>query len=283
MRPRPPAARSCHCATSVVKWGARNAPGRTASEQRLGARARATVAGVAKPPVTSRASAAARRAPGPARRDQRIVGRRRPREPGEQRGLAEAELGGVGAEVEPGRGFHADGALPQRHPVEVLLEDGLLRHPSLEPERPERLGRLPRPGAGGRAQQARELHRDGRSAGDDPARPQVRHGRASQGAEIDARVAIEPPVLDREECREQIGIHLGQRHPAAEAAIGGAGAAEREAGAVEEDEAGGGGVEKVCGERAGEPEGERDGGEADRCRERRHAQAPHLTSPSPSR
>jgi hypothetical protein len=161
----------------------------------------------------------------------------------------------VGAEVESRRGFHADGALPQRHPVEVLLEDGLLRQRSLEPERPERLRRLPRPGAGGRTQQARELHRDGRSAGDDPARPQVRHGRASHGAEIDARVAIEPPVLDREKRREQIGIHLGQRHPAAEAAIGRSGASEREAGAVEENEAGDGWAEERGGKRAGEPDG----------------------------
>jgi hypothetical protein len=94
----------------------------------------------------SRSSAARRRAaarPGATR----IVARWRTREPGQQRGLAQAQVGRVAPEVEIGGRFDADRTLPQRHAVEVLLEDRLLAEMPLEAECPERLFDLARPGA----------------------------------------------------------------------------------------------------------------------------------------
>src|SRR5690606_36203345 len=61
--------------------------------------------------------------PGADRVDERVVPRRRAGEPGEERGLAEAQVPGRPAEVEPRRRLDAHGALAERHPVQVLLED----------------------------------------------------------------------------------------------------------------------------------------------------------------
>ena len=116
------------------------------------ARARATaraeaIALAAEPPERERRGAVRARP----RRDQRIVARRRVRQAREQRRLAQAQLGGGGPEVERGRGLDADGALPQRHAVQVLLENRLLVEVALEPERPEHLVHLAEPGPRDRA------------------------------------------------------------------------------------------------------------------------------------
>ena len=94
-----------------------------------------------------------------------------------------------GAEVECGRGLDADGSLAQRHAVEVLLENRLLGKVALEPERPEDLRTLPLQLRGRAAQDPRELHGDGRAAGDDAARAEVDQRRARNGAKIDTRDA----------------------------------------------------------------------------------------------
>src|SRR5690606_3772788 len=60
---------------------------------------------------------------GAGRVDEGVVPRGRAGEPGEERGLAEAQVPGRPAEVEPRRGLDADGALPEWHAVQVLLED----------------------------------------------------------------------------------------------------------------------------------------------------------------
>src|ERR1041385_2998579 len=83
------------------------------------------------PPRTNRSP----RAPG---RDERIVRGRGARQSGEQRGLTQREPPGRRVEVQRGGGIDADRPLPERHAVQVLLEDRLLRQMRLEPQRPER-------------------------------------------------------------------------------------------------------------------------------------------------
>src|SRR5215471_11256605 len=67
--------------------------------------------------------------------------------------------------------------------------------------------------------QARELHRDGRCAGDDMARAQIVAHRASNRPQIDAVMIPEPPVLDRNERIDDISIDLAIRNPSLVAAV----------------------------------------------------------------
>src|SRR5215467_1222564 len=71
----------------------------------------------------------------------------------------------------------------------------------------------------GMTNQARELHRDGRRAGDDVARTQIVSHRAADRAQIDAVMVPEPPVLDRNERVDEIRVDLAVRHPARVAPI----------------------------------------------------------------
>src|SRR5213594_3037264 len=72
-------------------------------------------------------------------RDEGIVGRGSTGQTCEQRRLAEGEASGSGVEVQGSRGIDANRPLPQRHAVQVLLEDLLLGKMGLQPQRPERL------------------------------------------------------------------------------------------------------------------------------------------------
>ena len=66
---------------------------------------------------------------------ERRVARRRTGQPGEQRGLAQVELGDRLAEVGPRGRLDAVRALAEVHLVQVHLEDAILRVPALELER----------------------------------------------------------------------------------------------------------------------------------------------------
>ncbi len=127
------------------------------------------------------------------------------------------------AEVERRRGLDADRALAQRDPVEVLLEDRLLAEVPLQPERPEHLARFAGPAASRGPEHPRDLHRDGRPARYDSTRPQVGPGRPRHRARIHAAVAVEAMILDGDERRDQVGIHLRQSQPAAPAPVRGTG------------------------------------------------------------
>src|SRR5436853_38045 len=81
----------------------------------------------------------------PVRGHERIVGRGRASQPGEQRRLSRGEMIGSGVEVERRRGAHAERALAEGDTVEVLLEDRGLGEVPLEAQRPERLRRFRAP------------------------------------------------------------------------------------------------------------------------------------------
>ena len=208
-------------------------------EQRLGPRRDPPPRWSRSPRRPGRTSACARRRFGAAAGDQRIVARRRPRQPGEQRRLAEAQRPRRGREVQRRAGLDTRCALSQRHAVEVLLQDRLLVEVPLQAERPRDLTGLAGPGPRRGAEHPGELHRDGRAAGDD----RRRRARLAQAARATARgstpaVAVEAAILRGEERRDQIGIDLGQRHPPAPAAVLGARRAQLAAVAVEQHEPG---------------------------------------------
>ncbi len=117
----------------------------------------------------------------------------------EERRLAEAHAARIGAEVQLGRRGDAGRSLTEGHPVQVLLENGLLVEVGVEPKRPEHLAQLARERARCAAQQAGELHGDRRAAGHHRASPEIVAQGARQGAEIDAAVVVEAAVFDGEE------------------------------------------------------------------------------------
>ena len=151
--------------------------------------------------------------------DERVVARRRLREPGEERRFGNAQLRGRRAEVEVGRRADAHRRLSEVDAVEVLLEDLLLVEVPLEAHGPERLARLPAPSTGDRTEQPGELHRDRRRPGHDPAGEDVVARGPRDGAEIDPVVLPEPPILHRDERDDEIGVDVGERNPAGAAAV----------------------------------------------------------------
>ena len=163
--------RSLQRTTRVVKCGARNGPGPPSpstgsARARSAASARHVAEGDQADEHLVAAALGARW-----RRDQRVIARRCPGEPRQQRGLAEAHVCPRRSRSRATRrGLDPDCPLPQRNPVEVLLQDGLLVEVTLEAERPRDLARLAGPGPRRGPQHPGELHRDGRAAGDDAAR-----------------------------------------------------------------------------------------------------------------
>jgi hypothetical protein len=150
------------------------------------------------------------RPPGPGRPGmaERVVGRRGPDQPRQQRRLGQAEPVGPGREVGLGGRLHPIGALPEIDSVEVRLEDGLLAVAPLQP-----------PGVPGLSQLAPQrplardiavLHillRDGRPALDHPPPLQVPSRRPGHSQPVDPAVPPEPRIL---------GVHRRQPHPPAD-------------------------------------------------------------------
>src|SRR5690606_25086401 len=120
------------------------------------------------------------------------------------------QVPGRPAEVEPRRGLDADGALPEWHAVQVLLEDRRLVEVRLEAERPERLRELASPRARRRAEKPRGLHRQRRRARDDSPGGEVVAERAGDGAQVHAAVLEEAPVLRGDERLDQLRVDLGE-------------------------------------------------------------------------
>ena len=148
-------------------------------------------------------------------------------QPGEQRGLREAQLGGGCVEIETRAGGDPDRALAEGDAVQVLLEDRLLGEVTLQPERPQDLQQLGAPraapgpaGPPGRGpEQPGQLHRDRRGAGHDVAGAQVVPRRSNGGAPVHRAMLIEAAVLEREERLQDLRIHFRQREPACQAAV----------------------------------------------------------------
>ncbi len=152
-------------------------------------------------------------------RHQRIVPTRRLGESSQKRRLTEAQVGGRSAEVEPGGGFDPDGALAERHPVQVLLEQLLFREVKIEPDRPGQLAELATPVPGRSAEEAGQLHRDGRGTGHDPPTAEILPGGPGHGQGIDAVMEPEPAILRGHESHQQIGIERRERPPSLPATI----------------------------------------------------------------
>ena len=140
--------------------------------------------------------------------DERVVGGRRLRQPGEQRRLAQREVAGRLREVGLRRRLDPVGEVAVVHLVEVRGEDALLRPGVVELDREARLLELPLHGALVRdVEVAHELLGDRRAALDDLARLDIRVDGARDALRVDAAVAVEAPVLDRDR---------GLRHPGAD-------------------------------------------------------------------
>lgn len=166
------------------------------------------------------------------RRDQRVRPGGRAGESGQQRRLAEREVRGGPVEVEGRGGRDAHRALAQRDAIEVLLEDLLFGEVVLQAHGPQRLAHLGKPAAPGASQQAGQLHGDGRGTRDDADAAHVLERRPRRGAQVHAAVPVEAPVLQRNERLDELRIGLGQRNPAGQTAVGGAGGAQRQPEAV---------------------------------------------------
>jgi hypothetical protein len=221
-------------------------------------------------------------------RDQRVVARRGVRERSEERSLCEAQAAGVRVEIQICRGGDARRSLTQRHAVQVLLENRLLVEVQVEAPAPEDLTELPGDRARRAAQQAGQLHRDRRAAGDESPRAHILQRRAAERAHVDAVMLVEAMIFHCKKRLQQLGVEVGEAGPAA-APQGGAGGAQRQAVPVEQHDArNGAGV----GERRREGQGDPTDHEQDDCCERergttealapRHGVAPSRASASRS-
>ena len=165
---------------------------------------------------------------------ERVVGVRRLDHPGEERRLGQGQVGHVLAEVDARRLAHpvdAEGArLAEVDVVQVELEDLLLRGPPLEDEGEERLLRLPpvaplgRPVAAlvdlGQEEVLAELLRDRAAAvGDRAVGAEVAEGPGREGDGVEAGVAEEATVLDREHRLHEVVGQLLEAHVAALLAV----------------------------------------------------------------
>jgi len=134
-------------------------------------------------------------------------------QPGEHRGLGEAELLERFTEVDLRRGGKAVRALPQINLVHVQLEDLVLRQAVLDLEGEHRLVQLARQGLlRGQEEVARHLHGDRARALAAPARYEVGIGGAHHAEIVDAGVLVEALVLGREDGRLELGGNVGDRY-----------------------------------------------------------------------
>ena len=132
-------------------------------------------------------------------------------QPGEQRGLPDRELLRIGlAEVPLGRRLDAVSTVPEVDDVQVALEDLVLRHLVLEPDREHGLAdlRLEVALLGVSHRVLDELLGDGRPALLDLARVEVLEQRARRALVVDATVLVEAAVLDREHRVDQVLGHV---------------------------------------------------------------------------
>ena len=157
--------------------------------------------------------------------------RRRLDDAGDRRRFRERQVTEVLAEEEPRCLGHADDRertpLPERHVVEIHLEDVVLRRPAreddgdpcLEQLAPDRFfaGRLQRHAGEFRQEHvAHQLLRDRAAAGHvRPGAADVRQERADDADGIDAGIVVEPVILDREDRLDHAGRNHRQRHRAA--------------------------------------------------------------------
>ena len=146
----------------------------------------------------------------------RIAARREPRrrfdEAREHRGLGDPHLLGGLAEIALRRGVDAVGAGAEIDAVEIELENFGLGEFALEPERQHHFLQLaPERALLGEEQVLGELLRDGRAALRDAAMQHVGRKRAREPDRIDAEVAVEAAILDRDEGARQIGRQLLER------------------------------------------------------------------------
>ncbi len=177
----------------------------------------------------------------------------------QQGGLAEADLARVRVEVQRRGGRDAGGPLTQGDPVQVLLENRGLVEVGVEAPRPQHLAELAGEGARRAPQQAGELHRDRGSPRDGVPGAQVVTDRAREAANVHPPVRVEAVIFDRQERLRDLGVQLGERNPAAAAALEGASGPQHLSVAVLEGNAGdGAGIAQGGGKRGGDPR--RDGG-----------------------
>ena len=180
----------------------------------------------------------------------------------QQSGLADADLARVGVEVQRRSGRDARGPLTQGDPVQVLLENRGLVEVGVEAPRPQHLAELAGEGARRAPQQAGELHRDGGSPRDGVPGAQVVTDRAREAANVHTPVRVEAVIFDGKERLRNLGVQLGERNPAAAAALGRARRPQHLSVAVLEGNAwDGAGIAQGGGERGGDPR--RDGGGSD--------------------
>jgi hypothetical protein len=144
---------------------------------------------------------------------ERVVGRRGPDQPGQQRRLGQGQPPGAGGEVGLGGRLHPVGALPEVDGVEVGLEDGLLVVAPLQPPGVPGLGQLAPQGPLARHVGVLDvLLGDGRPALDHPPPLQVPGRRPGHGQPVHPAVPPEPRVLGVDHGQPHPPAHLGQRH-----------------------------------------------------------------------
>ena len=150
---------------------------------------------------------------------ERVIARRRLRQPGDQRGLGQVQLRGGLVEERARGGLGAVGVVAVEDGVEVRREDVRLGHLVLELQRqPGLVDLAPERALGGDVLQvdvAHHLLRDRRGALDDLPARDVAPGGASDALVVDAVVRPEAPVLDRHRAVAQPGRDLLPAQPAA--------------------------------------------------------------------
>ena len=162
--------------------------------------------------------------------EERVVHRRRLRQPCEERRLREREVARAPREERLRAGLRAVRGAAVEHLVEVRGEDALLRPRLRELEREARFLHLARerPLRVAEIEVARELLRDRRAAFDDPAGGHVRVERAHDALVVERAVLPEAAVLDRDRRLREVRRHLvepqrlpvrARRHDAEERAV----------------------------------------------------------------
>jgi len=137
---------------------------------------------------------------------------RRLRQSHEQRGLRLGEAAGLRAEPGAGARAHALQIAAHRRVSQVQGENLVLRQDPLERQGHPDLPRLAAPGAGRAVlDQARDLHRQRGSAGDDSAVGDGLAERTRHRPRVHAAVTVEAPVLVRDQHRQVAGIHPFRR------------------------------------------------------------------------
>ena len=126
--------------------------------------------------------------------------RRRVDHAGEHRRLGQSEMLGIDVEIMAGGGAQAVDIVAEADVGEIAAEDLLLAEPRLQPERDQRLLDLARRRARGREEAGLgELLGDRAAALAHPARADVAPQGAAHAPGIEADMAEEAPVLDRDE------------------------------------------------------------------------------------